>query len=50
MQTETRSPEDEFFVFMQIGDSKALVYRFTAKNALDAPTVRAVYEFKKAVE
>jgi hypothetical protein len=49
-QTEAASPDDEFYVYMQMGDAKALVYRFSAKNALDAPTVRAVYEFKKAVE
>ena len=49
-QTEISSPNDEFYVYIPIGDSKALVYRFTAKNALDAPTVRAVFEFKKAVE
>jgi hypothetical protein len=49
-QTEVASPDDEFYVYMSMGDSKALVYHYTAKNALDAPVVRAVTEFKKAVE
>ena len=49
-QTEAASPDDEFYVYMQMEGSKALVFRFSAKNALDEPVVRAVNEFKKAVE
>lgn len=53
MGGEVASPEDTFFVYRGQTDTAlegAPVWRYVAKNALKAPEVRAVAEFKKAVD
>jgi hypothetical protein len=50
-QTEVSSPDDIFSVYMTVGSwgGKVLAWRYSGKNALDAPAVRAVEEFKKTI-
>jgi len=50
VQTESASPEDDFCVYLPSEGSKTLVFRYSANHALDAPTVRAVEEFKRAIQ
>ena len=53
MGGEVASPEDTFFVYQgqtSAGLERAPVWRYVEKNALKAPEVRAVAEFKKAVD
>ena len=50
---EVASPEDTFFVYQgrtSAALDRAPVWRYAGKNALKAPEVRAVAEFKKAVD
>lgn len=50
---EVASPEDTFLVYQgqtSPGLERAPVWRYVEKNALKAPQVRAVAEFKKAVD
>jgi hypothetical protein len=43
------STDDLFTVYLTANKSKIFVWRYSGKNALDAPAVRAVFEFKKAI-
>ena len=50
---EVASPEDTFLVYQgqtSVGLEGAPVWRYVEKNALKAPEVRAVAEFKKAID
>jgi hypothetical protein len=49
-QTEYSNADDVFCVYATTGTSgRALVWRYSGKNALDAPVVRAVEEFRRAI-
>lgn len=53
MGGETASPEDMFLVYQGQTNAdleRAPIWRYVEKNALKAPEVRAVAEFKKAID